>query len=45
MKIISKIVDHKQKELKDRFSLNNLFKGNEIKSLIDIEIEKQQKKK
>ena len=37
--IILKIVERKQAELKDRFSLNNLFKGNEIKSLIDIEME------
>jgi len=41
IKIILEIVERKQAELKDRFSLNNLFKGNEIKSLIDIEIEKQ----
>ncbi|MBN2590690.1 MAG: AIPR family protein [Sedimentisphaerales bacterium] len=41
MEIIENIVKQKQYELGDRFSLNNLFKSNEIKSLIDIKIEKK----
>lgn len=38
--IIKAIVERKKEELQTKFSLNNLFKNNEIKNLIDIEIEK-----
>lgn len=41
-KILKKIVEGKRKELKDKFSLNNLFKSKEIKSLIDIKIEERE---
>jgi hypothetical protein len=37
--LILRIIEQKQTELKTKFSLNNLFKGNEIKDLIDLEFE------
>lgn len=37
--IIESIIINKQIELKTKFSMNNLFKGKEIKSLIDLELE------
>lgn len=37
--LIESIISKKQKELKTKFSMNNLFKGKDIKSLIDIECE------
>lgn len=40
-KIVTTIIEQKQKELKTKFSMNNLFKGNEIKDLIDLELEKE----
>lgn len=40
VKLISKIISTKQIELKTKFSMNNLFKGNEIKDLIDLEFDK-----
>jgi len=40
-KILKKIIKTKKEELEDRFSLNNLFKSKEIKSLIDIKIEER----
>lgn len=33
---ISQIITNKQQELKTKFSMNNLFKGSEIKDLIDL---------
>ena len=36
--LINEIVTEKQALLGTKFSLNNLFKGNEIKDLIDIKI-------
>lgn len=41
-KILKKIIKRKRKELKDKFSLNNLFKSKEIKSLIDLKIEERE---
>ncbi|MEZ4904564.1 MAG: AIPR family protein [Spirosomataceae bacterium] len=38
--LMIKIINQKQSELKTKFSMNNLFKGNEIKDLIDLEFEK-----
>lgn len=38
-KVILEIIKAKQIELKTKFSLNNLFKGNEIKDLIDIKLD------
>ena len=38
MEIINKIISNKQELLKTKFSLNNLFKSNEIKALIDLEL-------
>lgn len=38
MKIIIKIIQDKELLLKTKFSLNNLFKSNEIKALIDLEL-------
>jgi hypothetical protein len=37
--LMIKIINQKQLELKTKFSMNNLFKGNEIKDLIDLEFE------
>jgi hypothetical protein len=37
--IIDKIIEAKQHQLKSKFSMNNLFKGSEIKDLIDLELE------
>lgn len=37
--LICKIIEKKQEELQLKFSMNNLFKGSEIKALIDISIE------
>lgn len=37
--LINKLIIQKQAELKTKFSMNNLFKGNEIKYLIDLEFE------
>lgn len=41
IKLISKIIGQKQLELKSKFSMNNLFKGNEIKVLIDLEFDEE----
>ncbi len=38
MEIINKIILDKQALLKTKFSLNNLFKSNEIKALIDLKL-------
>ena len=35
---VNKIIEQKQKELKTKFSLNNLFKSKEIKDLMDLEL-------
>jgi len=43
LSILKEIIEKKRKELKDKFSLNNLFKSKEIKSLIDIKIEEREK--
>lgn len=40
--VIESIISKKQLELKTKFSMNNLFKGKDIKSLIDLELESQQ---
>ncbi len=37
--LMIKIIGLKQAELKNKFSMNNLFKGSEIKDLIDLEFE------
>jgi len=37
--LMLKIIQQKQVELKTKFSMNNLFKGNEIKDRIDLEFE------
>jgi len=37
--LILKLINQKQLELKTKFSMNNLFKGSEIKDLIDLEFE------
>jgi hypothetical protein len=37
--LMLKIIQQKQAELKTKFSMNNLFKGTEIKDLIDLEFE------
>lgn len=37
--LLNDIIDKKKDELKTKFSMNNLFKGNEIKDLIDIKID------
>lgn len=37
--LILKIINQKQTELKTKFSMNNLFKGSEIKDLIDLEFD------
>lgn len=37
--LLEKIIQQKQAELKTKFSMNNLFKGSEIKDLIDLELE------
>ncbi len=39
IEIINEIIKKKEIDLGAKFSLNNLFKGNEIKDLIDIKIE------
>lgn len=39
-KLIEEIIHKKQEELKSKFSMNNLFKSNEIKDLIDLNLEK-----
>ncbi|MBK9793041.1 MAG: AIPR family protein [Sphingobacteriales bacterium] len=39
--LMEKIIQQKQTELKTKFSMNNLFKGNEIKDLIDLEFEEK----
>ena len=39
--IIENIIKQKTDMLKERFSYNNLFKGSEIKDLIDLETQKQ----
>ena len=38
-KLVEDIIANKQAELKSKFSLNNLFKGSEIKALIDLSFE------
>ncbi|MEI6348883.1 MAG: AIPR family protein [Bacteroidota bacterium] len=38
-KLVEDIIAKKQTELKSKFSLNNLFKGSEIKALIDLSFE------
>lgn len=42
--IINKIIKKREKELGVRFSMNNLFKSRDIKYLIDIEINRKNKK-
>lgn len=38
---INGIIEQKQAELRSKFSMNNLFKGNEIKDLLDLRIDGQ----
>lgn len=38
-RLVEDIITKKQAELKSKFSLNNLFKGSEIKALIDLSFE------
>ncbi|MCA6442218.1 MAG: AIPR family protein [Bacteroidetes bacterium] len=43
MALVHKIILQKQLELKTKFSMNNLFKGNEIKDLIDLGFDEEMK--
>ena len=39
--IVNKIIEQKKKELDSKFSMNNLFKGSEIKDLIDLALARE----